>query len=194
MPSSPPPPARPPLDWSGAAPFPFSRESRIRFDAEGRFFHEGVLVEHPGLARAMGSWMNRHPHDGRYVLDNGWDWCWLTVDDAPFVVRAVRIEPGPTPAMIVSLNDGTDASIDPADGEALWIDDAGGLRCLVHPEKRGGAMEARFDRHALASLGDRLVELEDGRDGSLGLAVGATPIPLRPRRVPERSASEPPPH
>src|SRR5580700_1822488 len=47
-----------------------SRESTIRLDAEGRFFHEGARVEHPRLEAAMHTWIARHPDDGRFILTN----------------------------------------------------------------------------------------------------------------------------
>ena len=49
----------------------------------GRHFIRWLLVEHPGLAAAMHTWVTRHPDDGRYILSNGYDWTYFTVDDAP---------------------------------------------------------------------------------------------------------------
>ena len=145
-------PARPPLDWSGKAPFPFTRESTIRLDEDGRFHHEGVRVEHPGLIKAMHSWISRHPNDGRYVLENGWDWCYLTVDDAPYVVRAAKIV-GDQVELTLS-----DDSIERIDPQSLRVDASGVLRCEVKREKKGGPYPARFDRHAIVALGERLRE------------------------------------
>ncbi len=56
------------------APEGRSRESTIRLDAEGRFWHEGNPVEHPKLAQAMHGWVSRHPDDHRFILTNGYDW------------------------------------------------------------------------------------------------------------------------
>ena len=75
------------------APEGRSRESTIRLDADGRFFHEGERVEHPGLEAAMHTWIARHPDDGRYILTNGYDWTYFTVDDVPFFVPGA----GPAP-------------------------------------------------------------------------------------------------
>ena len=72
------------------APEGRSRESTIRLDAEGHFFHDGAPVEHAKLADAMHTWIARHPDDGRYILSNGYDWSYFTVEDAPFVVRSVQ--------------------------------------------------------------------------------------------------------
>lgn len=161
MPEHPAPPPRPPLDWSGTAPFPFTRESAIRLDADARFFHEGVRVDHPKLAHAMHTWISRHPSDGRYVLENGWDWCYLTVDDTPFVVRAARVDGD---AIELTLSDESIERVSPG---ALVVDGEGGVRCQVKAKAKGGPYPARFDRHAVVSLGEHLVE----RDGQLAVRL-----------------------
>ena len=164
-------PARPPLDWSGNAPFPFTRESSIRIDDEGRFWHDGQLVEHPKLATAMATWISRHPNDGRYILENGYDWCWITVDDAPLSVRSARIDGD---AMVATLSDGTDERIDPS---TLMVDDGGNVRCKVHHDKNYGPYDAKFDRHALQALGERLREENGGfvlaLDGGRSVRLGS---------------------
>src|SRR5580704_11018271 len=93
------------------APQGASRERTIRLDAEGRFFHEGALVEHPGLAAAMHTWIRRHPDDGRFILSNGYDWTYFTVEDAPYFVRGVR-EDGAN--LVLALSDATEHRWDPA--------------------------------------------------------------------------------
>src|SRR5689334_6224664 len=76
------------------APEGRSRESTIRLDAEGHFWHDGAQVEHPKLEAAMHTWIARHPDDGRWILTNGYDWTYFIVDDVPFYVRALKIKPG----------------------------------------------------------------------------------------------------
>lgn len=177
MSSSPPRPrARPPLDWSAipapfasGAPFPFTRESSIRLDEDGRFHHEGARVEHPGLMKAMHSWISRHPIDGRYVLENGWDWCYLTVDDAPYVVRAAKIV-GDEIELTLS-----DDSIERVDPRSLRVDAAGVLRCEVKAAKKGGPYPARFDRHAIVALGEKLRD----ENGTYVLQLDGRSIPLQ---------------
>src|SRR5205809_4885030 len=66
------------------APEGRSRESSIVLDREGRFHHNGALVEHPGMARAFASWIDLHPDDGRFILNNGYDWSYFRVEDVPF--------------------------------------------------------------------------------------------------------------
>jgi len=161
--------ARPQLDWSGNAPFPFTRESSIRLDAEGRFFHEGAPVEHQGLARAMASWISRHPDNGRWVLENGYDWCYVTIDDVPFWVRNARIEGD---AIVGTLTDGSEERIDPG---SLSVDDAGTIGCTVKARARKGPYPAKFARHAQLALSELL--REDGSEFVLGLPSGDVRLP-----------------
>src|SRR5688572_19225885 len=101
---------RPQLDWSGNAPFPFTRESSIHLNRDGRFSHEGATVEHPGLAKAMASWISRHPDNGRWVLENGYDWCYVTIEDVPFWVQSAHFEGS---QIVGTLSDGSEERIDP---------------------------------------------------------------------------------
>jgi len=150
------------------APEGRSRESTIRLDAQGRFWHEGAVVEHAGLAAALGTWIGRHPDDGRYILTNGYDWTYFTVDDAPFFVRALRAEPD---RIVLSLSDGTE---EPWDPEQTRVGDDGALYAIVKRSERGGPYEAKFTTHAQSSLYPHLVESGSGdeRSARVGVRVG----------------------
>jgi hypothetical protein len=66
------------------------RQSGIRLDSDGRFWHEGAEVVHHGLRAALWRWLDRNP-DGRWVLRlDDKRFVYLDVDDAPFVVRSLR--------------------------------------------------------------------------------------------------------
>ena len=93
------------------APEGRSRESTIRLDHEGRFFHDDVPVEHPKLRDALHTWIARHPDDGRYILTNGYDWTYFVVDDVPYFVRSLRADDGDA---ILVLSDGTEEPLDPS--------------------------------------------------------------------------------
>jgi len=88
------------------APDGASRESSLRLDGEGRFWHDGALVDHPRLHAALHQWITRHPTDGRFILSNGYDWTYFTVDDAPFFVKGVQF--GDEPRLVLS-----DDSVEP---------------------------------------------------------------------------------
>jgi hypothetical protein len=134
-----------------------SRESSIVLDADGRFWHDGALVEHAGMARAFASWIGRHPDDGRYILNNGYDWSYFRVEDAPFFVRAVRaVTDGveaPTPEL--ELSDGSRERLHP---EMLEAGAHGALYVRVKGDSR-----ARFTPSAQLALAPWLDELPDGR-------------------------------
>jgi hypothetical protein len=129
-----------------------SRESTIRLDADGRFWHDGRPVEHARLAAGLHAWIGRHPDDGRYVLNNGYDWSYFTVDDAPFQVRAVRAEPE---RVVLLLSDGSEEAWAP---EGTRVGEDGALYAAVKAQVKGGPFEARFSRHAQTSLAAMLVE------------------------------------
>jgi hypothetical protein len=143
------------------APEGASRESTIRLDGEGRFFHEGNLVEHPGLAAAMHTWIRRHPDDGRFILSNGYDWTYFTVEDAAYSVKRVAEQGG---ALWLELSDGTRERWDP---RASRVGQGGALYAVVKRSQPGGdqPFEAKFTRHAQTELAPYLVEV-DGRAGA----------------------------
>jgi hypothetical protein len=129
-----------------------SRESTIRLDENGRFFHDGAPVEHSGMARAFASWIGRHPDDGRFILNNGWDWSYFQVEGAPFFVESVRASAlGP----LLVLSDGSEELLDP---KALRTGEHDALYVRV----KGGAFDARFRQAAQLGLAPWL---EQGSDG-----------------------------
>ena len=87
-----------------------SRESTIVLSKEGRFFHEGAPVSHPGMHKAFASWLARHPDDGRDILSNGYDWTYLTVEGPRFFVQSVHA--GPESPRLVLL-DGQELALEP---------------------------------------------------------------------------------
>ncbi|HEY1694049.1 MAG TPA: hypothetical protein VGG39_17900 [Polyangiaceae bacterium] len=137
-----------------------SRESTLRLDAQGRFWHEERLVEHAGLTAGLHGWISRHPDDGRYILSNGYDWTYFTVDDAPYFVRSVRVEPQ---CVVLVLSDRTEEVWTP---ETSRIGQDGALYARVKPGARGGPFEAKFTPHAQASLAPALVDDPDAPDGT----------------------------
>jgi len=132
-----------------------SRESTIVLDAEGHFHHEGAPVTHPGMQRAFASWIARHPGNGRYILNNGYDWSYFTVEDAPFFVLSLRARAGEPEALELELSDGTRELLDPA---SLRLGPSGELRVTV----KRGSFAAKFSRSAQLALAPYLSEGEQG--------------------------------
>lgn len=144
-----------------------SRDSTIALDREGRFWHDGERVDHPALERALRSWIARHPDDGRPILTNGYDWCYFRVDDAPFFVDALRVEPDGS--ITLRLFDDTEEPLDPA---TLALGEGGVVYARVKPAR----FDARFSRHAQTQLGPVLI-----RDDPPTVLVGGREVVIPPR-------------
>jgi hypothetical protein len=142
------------------APEGRSRESTIVLDAEGRFFHDEEPVVHDKLALAMRRWIRRHPDDGRYILSNGYDWTYFSVEDVPFFVEAVRIE---SDGVVLKLDDGTEEPWNPA---LSRVGTGNALYAVVKHAADGGPYEARFHRHAQTALAPVLDVDAQGRPGA----------------------------
>jgi hypothetical protein len=101
------------------------RQSGIRLDADGRFWHEGAEVTHHGLRAAFWRWLDRNP-DGRWVLRlDDKRFVYLDVDDAPFVVRSARWEGD---RVMMRLSDDSDEELDYA---SLHLGNNGLPYCVV---------------------------------------------------------------
>lgn len=127
-------------------------------DRQGRFFHDGERVAHRGLHKGFASWVATHPDDGRFILTNGYDWCYFTVEDTPYFITALTVRDG---TVVVTLFDDTTEDLDL---ESLQVDDDDVLRARV----KQGRFEARFSRHAQLALAplladDGLTVVVDGR-------------------------------
>lgn len=141
------------------------RESAIVLDREGRFLHEGSVIEHPGIVRAFRRWLGRG-EGGRFILRaSEREWCFIRVEDAATWVEQVEIEGD---RLVAGLWDGTREAVDPA---TLAVDAEGVLRCTVRD------LPARFSRHAQLSLGLRLQTDDAGR---FVLTLGGRSVRIRP--------------
>ena len=143
-----------------------SRESRLRLDREGQFWDADERIEQPRFRDALNAWIARHPDDGRYILTNGYDWTYFTVDDVPFFVLAVRERDG-EPLLV--LTEGTEC---PMRAAGLTQSDDGAL--YVPVEVRGAEYEARFTRTAQAQLAPYLTEVEP--NGTVGVRIGGAVV------------------
>jgi uncharacterized protein len=143
-----------------------SRESTIRLDAEGKFWHDGERVDHPALEKALHGWIALHPDNGRFILTNGYDWTYFQVDDAPYTVRALRVTPE---GVTLLLSDESEEQLAP---ETLHV----GERDALYAKVKGGRFVARFSRHAQTSLAPILHE---DKPGALRLKVGGRDYPIQ---------------
>lgn len=141
-----------------------TRETKIRRDADGRWWNDGVPISHPNLARAFDRWLKR-ADDGRYCLSNDINWAYVQVEGAPLFVRTLRVAGDD---VILTLSNDAESTLDAA---TLREGPDGALYCDV------GALPARFDRAAQHALEPVLREDEAGTY----LAIGGGKV--RPPRV-----------
>lgn len=132
--------------------FRFTRESRIRIDPDGHVWHEGERIEHKGLAEGLASWVVFDRETGRYMMRNAMDWCFITVDDTPLVVRTVEVSGD---AVTVQLSDGRTEALDLA---KVYVDPEGAVFAYV----RGGELVARFSRNAAFTFLSEVTESDEG--------------------------------
>jgi hypothetical protein len=140
------------------------RSSGLRLDREGRWLHEGRPVRHKRLAQALHQGIDRHPETGETIVRIGAKWCYVEVEDAPYVVRSARVE-GDRVELL--LSDDSWEVLDPA---TLRIG-AGGV---PYATVKDGRFRARFSRAAYQALIPHLEE----EDGLGSLRLGARRIPL----------------
>ena len=129
----------------------YSRETRIRRDARGRWFDDGEPIQHVGIERAFDRWIDR-AEDGRYILKNSVNWAYVEIEGAPLFVRQVVLDA--QGAQLV-LSDQRVERLQPA---TLRQAGDGTLYCTA----REGLLAAAFDRAAIMQLGDALDEDEAG--------------------------------
>jgi len=142
-------------------------ESGIRLDRRLRWFHDDERVEHPRIIEAFNQGL-KVAEDGRFKLEIGNDWCFVTVEDAAFEVVAVDVSADSRPS--IRLSDRTAEWLDVA---TLALDAEGVLTVQV----KSGRARARFSRDAQFALGNLLEPEGEG----LVLRVGEQrwPTPLR---------------
>lgn len=150
-----------------------SRESVIRLDGRGRFLNAGEEVEHEGVARAMHTWITRHPIDGRFVLSNGYDWTYFAVDDVPYFVEAVS---GTEDEPELALSDG---SRERWIGGTLHVGEGDALYTWVKHRSEGGPYLAKFQPGAQLQLAPWIDEID-----------GAPAVVLRGARLPIATRAE----
>ncbi len=166
-------------DAERAALIERKRQTGLRLDREGRWWHLGQRVEHRRLARALHRWLDRLD-DGRFILRLGEDrYAYVEVDDAPYTVRTLQPLAGTDDhaPVVLLLSDETEEPLDP---ESLVVDpESEALYCRV----KQGRFEARLSRAAHFMLA-QLIEEDRANEDSFVFVRGAVraPIGTRPPR------------
>jgi hypothetical protein len=146
-----------------------SRESTIVLDSHGRFYHDGVEIDHVRLSAAMHRWIRRHPDNARYILCNEYDWSYFTVSDAPFFVTSLYVD---ETGVWLELSDGSKERLIP--GETFTSPTS-----ALYTRVKQSTYWAKFSRHAQLQLEPFLEEL-DGEPAlqlpAFGSASGARTV------------------
>ncbi len=146
-------------------------DSGLVLDEEGRWFHDGALVEHAGVARAFHRGIERAP-DGRYLVRVGPDWCFVEVRGAPLQIVCAAVDREAGTAELTFSN----GLVEPLRPETVRAND-GILYCTAST-----GLQARFSRSAQVALG---ALVEEGPQG-LVLRLGAASHPIA-QGPPERA-------
>jgi hypothetical protein len=128
------------------------RQTGIRLDREGRFWHEGEEVTHPGFRRALLRWLDRL-EDGRPILRlDETRYAYVDVEDAELLAVSARWA---GERAILVLSDESEEELDPT---TLELGEGGALYCRV----RRGVLTARILTPAYYVLAERIVETAPG--------------------------------
>ncbi|MBX2812469.1 MAG: DUF1285 domain-containing protein [Myxococcales bacterium] len=134
-----------------------SRETSIRRDAQGTWYHDGDPVTNTAVARAFDAWVDI-AEDGRCILHNSVNWAYVEIDGPPiFIHRAWTVSQG----LELKLSDG---QLELLDMDTVYRDVGGRLYCRV----REGRLLAGFTRQAMLDL----IPILDGDEQHMYLCVG----------------------
>jgi hypothetical protein len=122
------------------------RQTGIRLDREGRFWHEGAEVTHAGFRRALLRWLDVLEY-GRPILRlDERRYAYVDVEDAHLLAVSARWEGD---RAFLRLNDESEEELDYG---SLAIGAGDALYCAV----RGGRLRARVTTRAYQVLAERI--------------------------------------
>jgi uncharacterized protein len=126
---------------------------KISFRRDGNWYTDEERIDNPRIALLFSQSIRRNP-DGSYFLQVGDERAPITVEDTPYVVKA--LEDDELGGFILVLNDGSREPLDPATIEV-------GRDNVLYARVKEGASRARFLRSAYYHLSDRFEADEQGR-------------------------------
>ncbi|MGO9057730.1 MAG: DUF1285 domain-containing protein [Candidatus Binataceae bacterium] len=139
---------------------------KISFRRDGNWYTDEERIDNPRIALLFSRSLRRNP-DGSYILQVGDERASVTVEDTPYVVKA--IEGDDANGFSVVLNDD---EREPLDAGSLEAGPDNVLYCQV----KNGTFRARFLRSAYYHLSDCLA-MDD--DGSFFFNVAGRRYPVR---------------
>jgi hypothetical protein len=122
------------------------RQTGIRLDREGRFWHEGAVVTHRGFQRALLRWLDRLD-DGRPILRlDDKRYAYIDVDDADLLALSARWQ---GERAFLTLNDESEEELA---YDTLAVGEGDALYCRA----RRGRLTARITTPAYYALAERI--------------------------------------
>ena len=134
--------------------YPFS----IKIDKEGVWYYNGAEMFRKDIVNLFYEGLKRD-ESGKYRIELGNDWCFIEVEDVPFVVKAVSkvgTKDEGNEKIEISLNDGSSEELDLS---SIRVGKDNVLYCTV----KMGEFDARFSRAAYYQIAD-LMEYEKEKD------------------------------
>jgi len=132
--------------------YPFS----IKIDKDGIWYYNGAEMFRKDIVNLFYEGLRRD-ESGQYRIELGNDWCFIEVEDVPFIVRAVDksdLQGEGIEAIQIFLNDGNSEKLDPS---SLHVGKDNVLYCTV----KSGVFDARFSRAAYYQIADYIDHNEE---------------------------------
>ena len=126
---------------------------KISFRRDGNWYSDDERIDNARIALLFSQSIKRNP-DGSYYLQVAEERASITVEDTPYVVKA--LEDDELGGLVMVLNDDTREPMDPA---ALEV----GAGNVLYARVKGGDARARFLRTAYYHLSDRFESDDAGR-------------------------------
>jgi hypothetical protein len=139
---------------------------KISFRRDGNWYNDEDRIENPRIAMLFSQSIRRNP-DGSYYLQVAEERAAITVEDTPYVVKA--IEDGDGGGFITVTNDGAREPLDPS---TLEVGRDNVLYCRV----KRGEFRARFLRTAYYHLSGHFLA---GEDDTFSIVVGEQRYPIK---------------
>jgi uncharacterized protein len=125
----------------GRAGFYAIESGRISFRRDGNWYTDNERIDNARIALLFSRSIKRNP-DGSYYLQVAEERAAITIEDTPYVVKAVYEDDG---GFVIVTNDNEHEPLDPATLEV-------GCDNVLYCRVKGGAFQARFLRSAYYHL------------------------------------------
>ena len=133
----------------------------IRIDANGKWFHEGELIERERIVAMFANVLTRFD-DGSYGLVTPAEWGHISVDDAPYLVTKMEQDNSDDVSVIRLTTSLGDTVVLDADHPLIMRHKDGEDRPYVMIRK---GLDARINRSVYYQLAEQSIETEDGQFG-----------------------------